>query len=243
MIVIHSTMQDRHSIVYGGREIVFQLLRTERTTIGIEVHPDSSVVVKAPHKVGVEQICQKVRKRARWILRQQRFFRQFVPRTPPRAYVGGETHLYLGKQYRLRVLKGADPSVKLKHGYFYISCRTKPAPGQIKELMDAWYLAKAKQHAAESLQRCWRRVGLDEHFIPQVTLRRMSKRWGSLSSKGRISLNPDLIRAPRICLDYVITHELCHLRFHDHSPGFFELLTRAMPDWQSVKSLLEHKLL
>jgi hypothetical protein len=67
----------------------------------------------------------------------------------------------------------------------------------------------------------------------------MKKRWGSLSHNGLLTLNTDLIRAPKACIDYVITHELCHLKHHNHGPNFYRLLEKMMPDWERRKTQLE----
>jgi len=75
--------------------------------------------------------------------------------------------------------------------------------------------------------------------MPRLQVRRNEKRWGSLSRGGILTLNTDLIRAPRECIDYVITHELCHLKCHDHSPEFYRLLEKVMPDWEKRKHKLE----
>lgn len=75
--------------------------------------------------------------------------------------------------------------------------------------------------------------------VPDFQMKEMSTRWGSCAAGGTITLNPFLVRAPRECIDYVIAHELCHLREHNHSPEFFRLLTRAMPNWQEVKGRLD----
>jgi predicted metal-dependent hydrolase len=67
----------------------------------------------------------------------------------------------------------------------------------------------------------------------------MRKRWGSLSEKGTLTLNVDLIRAPKECIDYVVTHELCHLKHRDHSPEFYKLLESLVPGWERMKQKLE----
>lgn len=95
----------REHIVYGGRRIDFTVVRRRRKTLEIAVEPDASVVVTAPIDAPIEAIAGKVRKRAAWVRRQQRFFSRFLPRTPPRRYVAGETHLYLGRPYRLKVVR------------------------------------------------------------------------------------------------------------------------------------------
>ena len=225
------------AIRYGDSRIDYRLLFCRRKTMEIAVHPDGSVVVKAPENAAVEQIEKKLGKRARWVIKQRLYFKQFQPRTPPRCYVNGETHLYLGRQYRLRATKGKENSVRLSSGYFHVTTRSKPTPEKIKRLLDLWYLEKACIQFADSLSRCHRKFTEDPY--PQLSVRKMRRRWGSLSLRGRLTLNVDLIRAPKECIDYVITHELCHFKHHNHGPRFYRLLDSIMPDWKKVKHRLE----
>ena len=107
----------------------------------------------------------------------------------------------------------------------------------MKRLLDLWYLEKACIQFADSLSRCHRKFTEDPY--PQLSVRKMRRRWGSLSLRGRLTLNVDLIRAPKECIDYVITHELCHFKHHNHGPRFYRLLDSIMPDWKKVKHRLE----
>ena len=102
-----------------------------------------------------------------------------------------------------------------------------------------WYLDKARIKFSETFERCWPTFEKLGHAPPSIHIRRMKKRWGSLSRNGLLTLNPDLIRAPNECIDYVITHELCHLHCHDHGSEFYVLLERVMPDWEKRKHKLE----
>ena len=102
-----------HKIQYGKTAIEFKLYYLDRKTLGIYVNPDMSVVVKAPLDAELSKIYKKVEHRALWILKQQKFFNDFHPLTPPRKYIGGETHLYLGKQYRLKVIENEKEDVRL----------------------------------------------------------------------------------------------------------------------------------
>ncbi len=104
------------NIPYGDGQIAFQLKRRDRRTLAISVNPDASVEVVAPIDATLDKVFEKVRKRASWIQRQQRFFTQFRPRTPERQYVSGETHLYLGRQYKLKVVADIQQQVKLYRG-------------------------------------------------------------------------------------------------------------------------------
>lgn len=227
------------SVRYGGADILFELVRADRATLEIAVLPDGTVIVKVPKDAREDDVLTRVARRARWILRQQRYFAQFQPRTPPRLYVGGETHLYLGRQYRLAIERGDANGVRLVAGWFQVTVAGDSSPERVQELLDRWYEEKARRRLPERLAECWQRfpsAGLER---PALRLRRMRTRWGSLSSAGTLSLRPDLIRAPRECIDYVIIHELCHLVHADHGREFRSLLERVMPDWEKRKHRLE----
>lgn len=227
------------TVQYGKQWIEFELIRCQRRTLEIAVLPDSSVVVKAPSTTALDDIHRRVKRRARWIVRQIDWFKQFSPVTPPRRYVGGETHLYLGRQYRLKLLQGESEQVKLIRGYFEVSSNVMPAPATVKALLDEWYRARANQKYQERLALCWPAFARLKLQKPSLTIRRMKTRWGSLSKTGILTLNLSLVRVPLACVDYVITHELCHLVHHDHSARFYQLLEKMMPDWQKRKHRLE----
>lgn len=233
-------MSFSHGTVGFAKEtIAYNVLYADRKTMEIAVHPDNMVIIKAPVGTDIVEIQRRVAKRASWIKRQLDYFRQFEPRTPGRRYVGGETHLYLGKQYRLKISSGELDSVKLVRGHFQIVIKGSVIPDKVKSLMEGWYANKAADRFRESYDRNWpyfEKLSLEK---PRIQVRRMQKRWGSLSKGGILTLNPDLIRAPKECIDYVITHELCHLQCHDHGPGFHKLLEKVMPDWEKRKHRLE----
>jgi predicted metal-dependent hydrolase len=227
------------AIFYGGRNINFDILFVARKTLEIAVHPDSSVVVKTPLGTGYEEVEKIVVKRARWIKRQLDYFEQFNPRTPQRQYIGGETHLYLGRQYRLKVVAGNTDNVKLIRGYFQVALKESGTSDKVNKLLGVWYAEKAVTRFMESFGRCWPYFERNSLPQPRLQVRHMQKRWGSLSRNGTLTLNTDLVRAPKECIDYVITHELCHLKHHDHSPAFYQLLEKVMPDWEKRKHKLE----
>ncbi len=227
------------SVTYGSQEIAFCVQYSPRKTLGITVTPDMDVIVKAPIDAPMEKVNAVVRKKAAWILKQKRFFLAYHPKTPPRRYVSGETHLYMGRQYRLKVLIAEETSVKLKGRYLEVST---PDRGQIKVLVDGWFLEHAKtrfQSIAEPLIERFRQHGVSPSSIQLV---KMPTRWGSCTPKGKIILNPELIQAPRGCIEYVIIHELCHLVHHNHTQRFIDLQTKEMPDWERWKNRLERLL-
>ena len=233
----------REHIVYGGRRIDFTVVRRRRKTLEIAVEPDASVVVTAPLDAPIEAIAGKVRKRAAWVRRQQRFFSRFLPRTPPRRYLAGETHLYLGRPYRLKVVRDGRPGVQMVRGFIIVRTREADRPEVTRRLVEAWYRKRARAKFAERLEASLARFPDPEAFRPKgLIVRRMEKRWGSLSPAGRLLVNPRLIEAPVDTIDYVISHELCHMAEPNHGEGFHRLLDRVMPDWVGRKKRLEERM-
>ena len=227
--------------MFGAERIEFRLRRTNRRTLAITVRPDLGVLVAAPRKAALETVLGKVRKRAGWIRRQQRFFGEFLPQTPPRRYVSGETHRYLGRQYRLKVVKAEESSVKLQGRFIWVHAPNKHDRVRVRKLVEAWYLAHAKERFARSVAESAARLGTRLASPPRIQLRRMPKRWGSWTRRGVIYLNPELVKAPGSCIDYVVMHELCHLVHGHHGPAFYALLSRTMPDWEQRKQRLERE--
>ena len=198
------------------------------------------VEVNAPIDSSKEKIKEKVRSKANWILRQQEFFLSFHPLTPPRKYISGETHLYLGKQYRLRLRKSTKESVKLYAGYINISCKDKTNKTLIKTLLDSWYKEKAEVHFQEIFKIRLSDFSLGNKVEPTLQLKWMKNRWGTCNSKGVITLNLELIKSPKNCIEYVIVHEVCHLSYLNHSKSFYNLLEKHYPNWRETKHQLEH---
>ena len=229
------------SLSYGRTVIDYELVLTGRHSMEIAVHPDQRVVVKAPRTAEMEAIERRMRKRAAWIRRQIVYFRQFEPRTPERKYVAGESHRYLGRQYRLKIQQSGRNGVLLKGGYFFIDCCDEH-PERIKSILEAWYGRRAAAYLERVFGDCWSRFDGGKYRRPDLMLRKMKTRWGSLSAKGRLTLNTDLIRTPKECIEYVIIHELCHLVHSDHGSGFYRLLDAKMPDWIRRKHKLEMSL-
>jgi predicted metal-dependent hydrolase len=228
-----------HSVTFGSNDIRFKLQYSARKTLGISVLPDLSVIVTAPDDSDFEKVKDLVKKRAPWIIKQQSKFNEYLPAQPERKYVGGETHLYLGRQYRLKVREGGSEEVKLKGRYIYVMIKNKNDRERIKELLDEWYKQRASKYFRQKLIKCFEKFRRFEIEMPAIALRRMTKRWGTCSTKGTINLNPDLIKFPASCVEYVIVHELCHLIEPNHSREFYQLLQRIMPDWTKRKLRLE----
>ena len=227
------------TIAYSDHRFDYTAQFSARATMAITVFPDGAIRVIAPDATSQEEVERRLRKRARWLIRQILHFEQFRPRAPERRYVGGETHLYLGRQYRLKLHKRAEEEVKLKGAFLHVASPGHREPRAVKRLVSNWYREKGRTRIADRFTVIAARFVKMGCQPPLPIFRSMPRRWGSWTPRGRISLNPDLIRAPTACIDYVITHELTHLVHPNHGQAFYELLETLMPDWRSRKQRLE----
>jgi predicted metal-dependent hydrolase len=156
----------------------------------------------------------------------------------PLRYESGATHTYLGRHYRLKVSEAPKPSIRLKGAYIYVAGPSK-RPASVKTLLDGWLRERALAQFTARLEK-WK-PWCEARRLPAPTVRllRMPKRWGSSHRDGRILLNPELVKAPALCIDYVIAHEVCHLKYPRHDRAFFRLLSEVFPNWHTVKIRLE----
>lgn len=228
----------RDEVKWGRSRIRYAYQYKDRKTLAIHVNPDLTVSVDAPYGTTIEKIRIKILKRAGWIKKSQREFELYLPKQPPRRYINGETHRYLGRQYRLKATKGSEDSVKCYRGYFHVTCKSKVTPEKVKKLLNHWYSNKADQVFSKRYEECCntvKRIGIKP---APLRIRPLKTRWGSCTKSGRIILNLELIKAPTECIDYVITHELCHLKEHNHSQKFWGLLEKVLPDYEKRKTRL-----
>lgn len=229
----------KDQLQYGTSQIDYTLEYAERKTLGIKVHPDKSVHVIAPTDTTTEAVKSKVKSKASWILKQQDFFLAFHPITPPRKFVAGETHLYLGKQYRLKLIKANREAVKLHGGNIEVHTKAIEDKEQVNKLLKKWYKQKAELHFNILFEE---KLPLTKSFYKgeaKLKYRWMKMRWGSCDKNGVVHLNLELIKAPKKCIEYVMVHELCHLVHLDHSNAFYSLLQKVYPDWRKTKDKLE----
>lgn len=228
----------QHSVTWGSRELSFTLERTSRKTLSIQVHPDLAIRVLAPEDTPLSLIQEKVRQKAPWILKQQGYFLSFHPLRPPRRYVSGETHLYLGRQYRLLLHEATTSAVKLRGPYLHVWSPSLQADA-IQAQLDAWYRQHATRHFQQAVETVLPKFKAYDLPAFHLRIQKMEKRWGSCSSSGRITLNLELMQAPKGCIEYVVAHELCHLIHPNHTQQFFQLLSTVMADWSHWKGRLE----
>lgn len=231
----------RGALRYGDRTIAYNVVAapTLEGKVRIHVHPNAEVEVEAPAETSEFEISRAVQRRARWISKQLELAAEAQSFRLKREYVSGETHFYIGRRYQLKVelAKEAGGQVCLKAGKIVVVSRTRN-PAAIQRRLRNWYLERGAVYFERRLDI----VAASVAWLPQcpgLKLIPMKKQWGSCSPDGKIHLNPSLIRAPSDCIDYVIAHEICHVRERNHGKRFYELLGQAMPNWEHVKTRLD----
>jgi predicted metal-dependent hydrolase len=235
----HGTALETLTVTLGITVVRCSVIRTAARRLSITVFPDQRVLVCAPQSVGLDEVQARAQKRARWIVRQIDRFERFQPIQPPRQYLNGETHLLMGRQYRLRILPSNRFFVDLNGRYIVVHSRHPKDRTHIGRMMDRWYHCRARRVLENRFDACWEKFRHNRMPRPRLRLYRMKNRWGSCTTAGTITLNRDLVKAPVFCVDYAITHELCHLQQHNHGKAFYAALRRCMPDWERRKDRLD----
>lgn len=228
-------------LTYGGEHIRVALLPRSRpgTVLRIKVHPDLTVQAVVPDGTPDADLERALQRKTRWIWQKLRDFRTVQEHATPREYVSGESHFYLGRRHLLKVHHQPDApeTVRMLRGRLEVSVQERHAL-RIQKLLELWYFSRAQDVFRNRLDALLPSA-LWVAEPPALKLQVMRTQWGNCSPGGVVTLNPHLVKAPRDCIDYVILHELCHLKEHNHGAAFWQLLGRVMPDWERHKTRLD----
>jgi predicted metal-dependent hydrolase len=237
-----SARADSIVLQWGNRSVAARLRLSERRVLKIEIDPEGVVTVHAPDGTDVDEIARRAAQKGSWIFRELDVIAARPANTPLRRHVSGETHLFLGRQYRLQIKKADEAYVRCEGGRMIVTARDPDDQAHCGRLIKAFYALNARTIFRDRLlaqATPFERKGLKR---PRLIVRELSKRWGSYTPNGRIVLNVDLIRAAPDLIDYVISHELAHGLHPDHGADWRNLLTMVMPDWENRKVRLEASL-
>ncbi|MCY6371234.1 M48 family metallopeptidase [Clostridium ganghwense] len=225
---------------YGEKKIEFQIQYKKRKSMKISVKPTLEVEVSAPEGIEDEKIKEIVLKKAAWILERRDYFEKHSPSLTHKYYVSGEIHRYLGNQYTLKVIADTKNDVKLKDRFIYIHTIHKHDSEYNKNLLYKWYRENSKKKFSELFDACYENIKKYDVEKPTWSIRKMKIRWGSYHPKNNhILLNIELAKAPIYEIEYVIMHELCHVKHPNHSKRFYNFMDLVMPDWEERKKKLE----
>ena len=229
------------SITWGDTRLRYAIRRSARRkkTVAVTVDPAGGVLLVAPEHFSTRRLDAVVRRKAAWIAQRRRRVQSHDPPRAPREFVSGESVLYLGRHYRLRVHPNETGEAKLRGGWLHVPALAgAQQTAHVRAALVSWF----RRHAAKRLPErmvTWRaRAGVE---MPRVVIADQQKRWGSCDRNGTIRLNWRIIQAPMRLVDYVVVHELVHLRHRGHGRDYWQALGKVMPDYERRREDLRQR--
>ena len=219
----------------ASKDLVAEVIRTARVKSARLQVEDGALSIIVPKLLSDEHIKRLLLEKHRWI-KEKLYLQQQAPQIGRREMVSGEALPYLGRNYRLKIVTGSLQGVKLKQGQLLVSLpKAMQHDHIIREMLVYWYRLQAEIRFKEKVQRYADIVGVT---VGDVSVKTFKSRWGSCNVKGEIQFHWKVIMAPHHIVDYVVVHELCHLKQHDHSPAFWKQVARVVPDYLACKAWL-----
>jgi len=208
-----------------------KIIRTRRKTIALQITDDATLIVRAPFYVSDQIIRKVIIKHINWINKKRKEVLARDPGFVKKEFVNGESFLYLGRHYKLTIVKNQERPLIFKNGFF-LSVEYLPIA---KEVFMNWYRQKAYQKISERVEWYAKKRGFKYN---KINITNAQKRWASCSSKKNLNFSWRLIMAPLRVIDYVVIHELVHLEEKNHTKDFWSKVKLLMPDYEKYKDWL-----
>lgn len=220
----------------SNREIPIELQYGYRRRLTLTVYPDRRIVARIPYGSPKRKVEEYFHKKTRWMLKHLKHFEQHPPESE-KTYSEGEEFDYLGNKVKLKLTTGAT-RIALRGEDLIVRVKDPADKDMIARVIDRWYRKKAIEVLSPRYHEMLDRLKYLE--LPETSLRfyKMKRRWGSCSAKGVVTLNTELIKKAPESIDYVILHELCHLKVPAHNKAFYDLLESVLPDWKTRRGKL-----
>ncbi|MEX2684497.1 MAG: M48 family metallopeptidase [Candidatus Sigynarchaeota archaeon] len=222
----------------------YTITRTSRRTIGITIRTDGSIIVRVPRNVVQRQVDDVLAQKKSWIQKKLESMQARERSRPkPPGFKEGDVIPYLGQPLRIAICNGSGKMSRVEAtGASLVVCIQQDPSNPIKlqelvrEAVIEWYKAQARSILPPRVEALKARLRVQP---ARITIKDQRTRWGSCSSKGNVNLNWRLVLCPLHVLDYVIIHELCHLKIHSHSTTFWKLVASLVPDYKECKQWLD----
>jgi predicted metal-dependent hydrolase len=230
--------EKKHLVITASGGITYTIERSRRRTMAIIVRRDGSVAAKVPLRTGEEAVKAFMISKAAWI-RKHAVRLEAMHIEGQKSYTDGEIHYYLGRPVPLRITEGQRNKIEFTGDSIVIECKGQWNPALGEQLVDRLYRRLAHDHFGRRLASLLERYKSYNFKPTSLKVRTTVSRWGSCSAKGSISLSTNLLKKREELIDYVILHELCHLRHRNHGPNFYKLLGEVCPEYLSLRAELK----
>lgn len=218
-------------------DVHVQVIRKDIKNVHLSVYPPSGAIrIAVPEWMTMDAIRLFAISKLGWIKRQQQKLRS-QPRETPREFLERESHYVWGRRYLLHVVyRDLPPGVELKPRRLELQMRPGTDPTRREEFLAGWYRAEMRKALPALLERWEPQLGVQ---VNKVYVQHMKTKWGSCNPVARnIRLNTELAKKPPACLEYILVHELVHLKHHTHDAKFQDLMDRVLPHWRDCRDLL-----
>jgi len=210
-----------------------QIIRSHRKTIGLQITNDARLIVRAPHFASEDFIHKLIRRKESWIKAKQDYFKQRQNKIKLRKFAPGEEFLFLGQAYPLKVIEDLPKAVVMDNTLKISSI----VLGNARDHIECWYKAQASDYITQKVEYYSQMTGLN---YQSIRINNAATRWGSCGYKDTLNFTWRLIMAPARVVDYVIIHELMHLRQKNHSRKFWAEVAKIAPDYKQDERWLKH---
>ncbi len=225
-----------NNINFGNTKISYDLIRYDSEDyVTLSMSPNKGLIVKAPQGLNKEKVEELILKKAKWIIEKKSLINELVKMPIKKEFMSGENIQYLGRNYRLKILNSEQEKVKLYRGKLFVKTNNKKNSEQIKEQIIKWYKKHAKKKIKERIKIYEKKLDVTPE---KIRIRKFNKRWASCTKGKKLNFNWKIIMAPMRILDYVIVHELCHLKINKHSKLFWQKVSTIIPDYKKRKEWL-----
>jgi hypothetical protein len=222
------------------QDFEYQIKYSHRRSISILVSPETGVIVRAPFRTPVGTIEHFLNEKSAWIIKTLGSFSSLKRLDKKDGYSDGDSILLFGEAYKLKIVASDRYFVQLKDDNIIgLEFRENNNPLLIRAILEHWLKFTAGKELTSRFREALIRYSGYGFAPTEFTVRTMKKRWGSCSSKGKIAISYDLIRIDKKFSEYVIVHELCHLKQHNHSGNYYKLLSEVYPGWKQVREELK----
>ena len=234
---------DKYFIVHKDNKIFYTLVKSRRKTIGIRIEKNGEVRVSAPIKLGRKHIEDVIREKAGWIIKKVDEVKKKNSNIVQREYVNGEKLLYLGKEYTLEVVERSSNRAEVRMQddkiivYITHGLLGEQRKQTIKKILEKWYRKRFSEIVNEKTEQYSVKLNVTPR---KVFIKDQKTRWGSCSVKGNVNFNWRLVMAPVEIIDYVVIHELCHLKVMNHSKTFWALVESMLPSFKDNRRWLKN---
>ncbi|MCU0455474.1 MAG: M48 family metallopeptidase [Bacteroidales bacterium] len=216
-------------------EIRYRVVFSRRRTISLIVSPDKGVVVRAPFMTSAASIHNFVREKEDWIRKHLQKFSGLTRLNSGKLCEDGELYFLKGKEIRLKLVESKQMYVRIHEDVLEAALSNTADRPLIRRMIDRFFLLHAREYLQlrfAELTGKYREMGFNPSGLVVKPLR---SRWGSCSSHGKITLSSELVKLDPVYADYVIIHELCHLKHHNHGKEFYLLLGKLVPDYKAIR--------